>query len=739
MQEHEFDVSDAAPPLVPMPPPTGAPESRYNARLSRARSSNRATVMQRSSSAASLAEDSARDESDRAEEGGAGLVGNPGASIAPKVAGFRKSAAPAWSRQVAAAMEAEIDRPDCRDMVRDITHAVLPTRASMRNGLGAVSLGRPASIGEDEDRDPATDEAASSIISSSPGRHRSPSPHSSPAVPRAAAVGERSEQPKHPARGGRALEHEWSGDSYADADDEDREATAMALKAAITSNRSDMVETLLVGASGDRIDPNCLVKGGRRPLSLAAANGLYDVSATLISNGADPAVTDDHGDTPLHVAAKRGHVALARMLLEAGAVPSALDSNGATPLQLAKTPQMQELLRAADAGDELPPRLEGEEEEDDDDEAGTSAALNGGHVEGAGVLSPSNKGRSSEGPAARGNNGKASKLAEEASVSTDKPAPYGPPPLPTSTAGDLPVLKERLSASELVRELQLLLNSSETDLKQLLVRPMGLEHEVQCDVVRVGSSNTYRCYLRLLGRNDRRLCIFEASRTRKGKLKNSQYRIMLPAADPRMVPSEYGPVSEMSDEALDAALYCGKVRSYNLSGANFIAYDDGMKPENMSKGSGGRARKQMVAMCFNKSTSRRVPMTMRMLLPTPSPTPSAEPPSGPAADLLETLQTISFETAQEAPPGGTQLLKLVPPRWNADEQMFQLFCEGRACCMSNKNVQLADTSRPDEAALQIGKLRSNMFNVDMAGCVSPFQAFAAALAVFDQSSVRRRF
>ena len=132
-------------------------------------------------------------------------------------------------------------------------------------------------------------------------------------------------------------------------------------------------------------------------------------------------------------------------------------------------------------------------------------------------------------------------------------------------------------------------------------------------------------------------------------------------------------------------------------------------------------------------------MTMRMLLPTPSPTPSAEPPSGPAADLLETLQAISFETAQEAPPGGTQLLKLVPPRWNADEQMFQLFCEGRACCMSNKNVQLADTSRPDEAALQVGKLRSNMFNVDMSGCVSPFQAFAAALAVFDQSSVRRRF
>ena len=152
--------------------------------------------------------------------------------------------------------------------------------------------------------------------------------------------------------------------------------------------------------------------------------------------------------------------------------------------------------------------------------------------------------------------------------------------------------------------------------------------------------------MRLGGRNDRRICIFEAARSRKGKLKNSQYRIMLPASDPRMVPSEFGPVKEMSEEALDAALYCGKVRSYNLSGANFIAYDDGAKPENLPKVSSKlRVRRQMVAMCFNKSTSRRVPMTMRMLIPSPDPSGNASPP--PATDLLETLQAIPFESGQE--------------------------------------------------------------------------------------------
>jgi hypothetical protein len=46
---------------------------------------------------------------------------------------------------------------------------------------------------------------------------------------------------------------------------------------------------------------------------------------------------------------------------------------------------------------------------------------------------------------------------------------------------------------------------------------------------------------------------------------------------------------------------------------------------------------------------------------------------------------------------------------------------------------------PNEAVLQVGKLNSQMFNVDLQGCLSPFQAFCSALAVFDQSSVRRRF
>ena len=665
--------------------------------------------------------------------------------------------------------------PALADLAFILLHSSLHHAITLRHHPPPASSASSASASSASASPPLPSPHLALSTRPSAGRNASPgecsSPESSPErhkVARSIAIKQAraaAEAERKPGGGGRAAEQEWSADGWGEGEedaDEIAAAHAVAMHASIVANRADMIETLLVGAGSDngKGDPNCALKGGKRPLCLAAQMGLYDISAALLSHGADPTAADDNGDSALHLAAAKGHVALARLLLDAGALPSALNSSGRTALHLAGTTQMQTLLRAADAGDALPPRLEGEEEEDDegeeeDDEEG---AMAGGVSIGAGaigagtgkegkagkegVLSDAN-GTAVNG-AGKGARGGAAKAAQPSAAATSSaPVPFGPPPVPVQAGGDVTCSPERLGAYDLIRELQLLLNApDETDLKRLLVIPHGLQHEVQCDVVRVGKGNSYRCYLRLGGGNDRRVCVFEATRTRKGKLKNSQYRIMLPSHDARMIPPEYGPVKEMSDEALDAALYCGKVRSYNLSGANFVAYDDGIKEEAMPKGPAAdqvRARKQLVAMMFNKSTSRRVPMTMRMLLPTPTPNGQPDNPTAAASDLLESLQAVPLEVGQDVPPTGTQMLKLVPPRWNADEQMFQLFCEGRACCMSNKNVQLADTSRPDEAALQVGKLRANMFNVDMMGCVSPFQAFASALAVFDQSSVRRRF
>ena len=154
--------------------------------------------------------------------------------------------------------------------------------------------------------------------------------------------------------------------------------------------------------------------------------------------------------------------------------------------------------------------------------------------------------------------------------------------------------------------------------------------------------------------------------------------------------------------------------------------------------------------------------------------------------LFICLQALDQQAENSVP--GAESLQLSPPLWNEQGQMFQLAFEavsplflpqaasrlldrtncvvaqGRACCMSNKNVQLVSdrfttlptlqvlcaicsrawTGGDQRAAFgfllsQVGKLRKNLFNVDLAGYISPYQAFAIALSIFDQSSVRRRF
>ena len=112
--------------------------------------------------------------------------------------------------------------------------------------------------------------------------------------------------------------------------------------------------------------------------------------------------------------------------------------------------------------------------------------------------------------------------------------------------------------------------------------------QVFCDVVRTAPS-AYRCYLRLNGSSVRRICIFEASRARKGKLANAHYRISLPA-DARLATAGH-------------PAYCGKVRSFHLSGAVFVVYDNGHKPgaKPGADGAGDRERRQLAAVAFSKA------------------------------------------------------------------------------------------------------------------------------------------
>ena len=448
--------------------------------------------------------------------------------------------------------------------------------------------------------------------------------------------------------------------------------------------------------------------GPTLPLCAAALLGKTSVASALLAFGADANGRDGDGMTALHHAACYGQPELVRLLLGAGALATLADERGRLPLELATDVGVREMLapsRSSLGG--------GDDDDDDDDDDDQSARIEPARPSGAGA---------GAGAGAGGADGVAA-TPKDTSVS-----------YPTLPGGEPSTSPEQLDLLNLVAELQLLLNSHETEPKRLLTLPKGIGGEVQCDVLRTSiSPMSYRCYLRLGGSAARRICIFEAVRSRKGKLANSHYRIQLPN-DRRLLPSD----------AAYGTAYCGKMRSKNLSGANFVCYDDGHKVGQHAgqRAAAGQPRRQMGAVVFNKATSRRAPMSMRALVPSVGLAGRAD---AAGLELLDTLQALGADPGGGLGggavhlPGGTELLRLAPPRWNEEGQMYQLSYEGRACCMSNKNVQLANAANDKLPTLQVGKLQKNLFNMDLGGCISPFQAFAIALSVFEQSSVRRRF
>ena len=106
------DVVPQPPKSMPAPETEAKPpEERYNDRVGRARAANRANVMSRSGSSA---------EFDHYGNGSPALS-RPGSAIAGAPASLAaSSAARMQSELLGRAMEAEIERTDCREMVRDI-------------------------------------------------------------------------------------------------------------------------------------------------------------------------------------------------------------------------------------------------------------------------------------------------------------------------------------------------------------------------------------------------------------------------------------------------------------------------------------------------------------------------------------------------------------------------------------------------------------------------------------------
>jgi len=90
------------------------------------------------------------------------------------------------------------------------------------------------------------------------------------------------------------------------------------------------------------------------PLSVAVMEGVLSIVTTLLDARANPDVRSRiTGFTPLHVAAVSGRENIVQELLGRGADPMIMDYHGKRPSALATSPELQELLRAAEHDREL--------------------------------------------------------------------------------------------------------------------------------------------------------------------------------------------------------------------------------------------------------------------------------------------------------------------------------------------------------------------------------------------------
>lgn len=106
------------------------------------------------------------------------------------------------------------------------------------------------------------------------------------------------------------------------------EEGAAALVAAAETRRQDLGMALLRHGA----DANCTTIAGERPLSAAAANGLFGFVKKLLKAGADCSAKNPSGETALFDAANHGDPRTVRALLEAGCDPNAFGNDGRTPL-----------------------------------------------------------------------------------------------------------------------------------------------------------------------------------------------------------------------------------------------------------------------------------------------------------------------------------------------------------------------------------------------------------------------
>jgi ankyrin repeat protein len=560
------------------------------------------------------------------------------------------------------------------------------------------------------------------------------------------------------------------------------QAAPLALGAAAGDARA--VEVLL--AHGARPDPRGAV--GDSALHGAAAGGHAHVVALLLEANASPLVRGPDGCLPYERVPPR-HAQLRKLLAEAAGVRGGRAEEAAAveapvkPAAVVPAPPLPAAAASASgsgsgseagseaggeastaagaAGADAAAARDDDDDGDDDDEEADGPAPNAAAPYAAQAAS-----RSPAAAAAAASAAARPSALVEGSGLAQSPGP-GSGSVQSSGLVEifLAAAYRRHDHAHLLAALQAVYGTTETSFARILCHAQSggalaggapaarRPAQVLCDVQRTSAHPLeYRLCVRLPGVPVEHCPALVARRERKGRFGNSHYYIFLVDV---LAETERrrAPAAGLPD---DARLFLGKVRSLGFGGGDFAVYDNGFKPSGGGggadgggggggRGVGGRekgkgfevtygeaARKEVGAIVYNRNSSRRQPMAMRVLAPVPR-----TPPPPLTADSLRAA--IDGGDSAASVPAGAQLLKLTPPRWNEIGKVYQLAFEGRAACMSNKNVQLESTYQPGKPMLQVGKLAEHVFNVDHGLELSTFLGFAVALTVFEQSSHWRQW
>eukprot|EP00962_Isochrysis_galbana_P024071 scaffold7356_cov88-Isochrysis_galbana.AAC.3 len=182
----------------------------------------------------------------------------------------------------------------------------------------------------------------------------------------------------------------------------------------------------------------------------------------------------------------------------------------------------------------------------------------------------------------------------------------------------------------------------------------------------------------------------------------------------------------------DAASYLGKLRASSVGGTGWQLFDNGLSPRD-SVCEVTLRRRQLMAVHFQKNImGSHGPARLACVVP-----------SGPwrdgyygaeadeAADAGGWRERSLVRRWLEDETDGLALLVNKPPIWSDELGTYTLEYNGRATLASVKNVQLVPHDDPANLIFQMGKVSDTRFNLDFKAPLSPIQAFAIALTVFD--------